>query len=243
MHFRLTPRTLDAYLAPEANANNRWRRICGTGVVEQFNNQGPGGAEAHPALAPFAPGQIRKFVMQVWDADHRDPSDLDGGNQDFFIIDILRPGSLFDVSRCAEPDQVLPPNPQNPRPPGQPIVPGPTGGSQPPIVIAGASAPSLRVSAGLRGPRACVSRAFTAAVGGSNIARVDFLLNGRLARRVARRDRSGLFRARMQLRRGQSRGNVTARVVFRSGTNARARNLRLSVRRCARAQQRPAFTG
>ena len=246
MHFRLTPRTVDAYLAPEGNANNRWRRVCGTGVVEQFNNQGTGGAEEHPALPPFAPGQIRKFVMQVWDADHRDPSDNDGGNQDFFIIDILRVGSLFDTSRCLEPDQRPPNPPVNPQNPNQPNNPRPvtaTGGSQPAIIVAGASAPSLRVAAGLRGPRACVSRAFTAAVGGTNIARVDFLLNGRRVARVTRRDASGAFRARMLLRRGSSRGTVTARVVFRNGTNARARNLRLAVRRCARAQQRPSFTG
>ncbi|MBA3329096.1 MAG: hypothetical protein H0T43_12425, partial [Solirubrobacterales bacterium] len=97
--------------------------------------------------------------------------------------------------------------------------------------------------AGLRGPRACVSRAFTAEVAGRNIARVDFLLNGRRVARVTRRDRSGAFRARMQLRRGSATGGVTARVVFRSATNARARTLKLAVRRCARAQQRPAFTG
>ncbi|MBA3328731.1 MAG: hypothetical protein H0T43_10560, partial [Solirubrobacterales bacterium] len=127
MNFRLTPRTVDAYMAPEGNANNRWRRVCGTGVVEQFNNSGPGGAEAHPAKAPFAPGQIRKFIMQVWDADHRDPTDLEGGNQDFFIIDILGVDSQFDTARCLEPNQPPPPpptNPENPKQPNNPLPPG-----------------------------------------------------------------------------------------------------------------------
>src|SRR3954463_9774382 len=97
MHFRLTPGTIDAYLAPEGNANNRWRRICGTGTVQQYNNSGGGNNDPR---APFLEGQVRKFVLQIWDADFREPSNADGGNQDFYIIDILAPGSSFNTSTC-----------------------------------------------------------------------------------------------------------------------------------------------
>ena len=39
---------------------------------------------------PFAIGQYRPFVVQVWDADWKDPSDYEGGNQDYIIIDVPR---------------------------------------------------------------------------------------------------------------------------------------------------------
>src|SRR3954468_15965450 len=119
MHFRLTPGSLDAYLAPEGDANNRWRRICGTGTVEQFNNSGGGNNDPR---SPFQANQVRKFVLQTWDADWREPSNADGGNQDFFIIDILAPGSTFDTSTC----QAQAPQ-QQPQPQPQPGAPAPEG--------------------------------------------------------------------------------------------------------------------
>lgn len=257
MHFRLVPRTLDAYLAPNGDANNRWRRFCGTGIVEQFNNQGPGGAQAHPPLAPFAAGQVRKFIVEVWDADHRDPSDNQSGNQDYWVIDILKPGSLFDVSNCQNVDDK--PNVENPplvvaapnpRPAGvTPQAPTAVTGSLPPLVLVkGASVESPRiVGAGARGPGNCLKRSFRVAVNGRNIERVDFSLNGRRVARVTKRDQSGLYRAKISVGdvSRDKQNKVIARVVFRPETGAKARTLPITVRRCARVvkRQSPRFTG
>jgi hypothetical protein len=267
MHFRLTPRTLDGYLAPNGDPNNRWRRFCGTGTIEQFNNQGPGGAEAHPPLAPFAPGQIRKFIVEVWDADFRDPSDQDGGNQDYWVIDILSPTSLFDVSTCQTvpipppppppPDNPPPVNPPppgpgvNPRPPGVvATTPTPTTGSLPPLVsaeVAAASRGPARVlvsNAGARGPGGCVARTFKVAVRGANIVRVDFALDGKRMSRVTRRDASGMFRATIKLAGLAKRAHhVSARVAFFPGVLPRVRTLPIAFRVCGRAAAAPAFTG
>ncbi len=265
MHFALLPTTLDAYLAPNGDANNRWRRFCGTGTVEQFNNQGQGGAPAHPPLAPFVEGQVRKFVVEVWDADFRDPSDNDGGNQDYWVIDILSPDSLFDVSTCQtlpvppiEPPIDPPPGPgpgpgpgTNPRPPGVvPQNPTPTSGSLPPLVTANvlaASAGPARVvvsGAGARGPGGCVQQSFKVAVRGARILRVDFSLDGHTMRRVSKRDSSGMFRATVSLK-GLSRTThqMRARVAFLPGTAPRVRTLPIAFRRCAQAAAAPAFTG
>src|SRR3954470_21178446 len=154
MHIRLTPRTLDAYLAPEGNANNRWRRICGTGVIEQFNNSGNGNNDPR---SPFLEGQIRKFVLQIWDADWREPSNADGGNQDYYIIDILAPGSKFDVSACP----AATPQPQQPAQPGQPAQPAQPA---PPSTPASAPSQAVRGTAALAGARGCQARAFRASV-------------------------------------------------------------------------------
>lgn len=252
MSFRLAPLTLDAYLAPNGDPNNRWRRFCGTGTVEGFDNQTPN--------APFAAGEVRKFVAEIWDADFRDPSDLDGGNQDYWVIDILRPGSLFDVSICQELPLVPnnppnnPNNPNNPKPlvpPGvTPGTPTATTGSLPPLVsaavIAASSGPAkaLLSNAGVRGPGGCVQRGFKVAVRGANIQRVDFALDGKRMARVTKRDSSGMFRATIKVG-GLSRRThrITARVAFFPGTSPRVRSLPIAFRRCARAAAAPAFTG
>jgi hypothetical protein len=248
MSFRLTPRTLDAYLAPNGDPNNRWRRFCGTGIVDTLNNLTP--------APPFAAGQVRKFIVEVWDADFRDPSNNDGGNQDYWVIDILKPGSLFDISDCRNAAANPEPNQPGPLPqpnPGQPTLvvqtpvaaPTPTTGSLPPLVAGVAPRPRLAfVSAAARGPGRCVARPFLVSVRGANILRVDFSVNGRLLTRVTRRDRTGAFRAVVSprgLRGGLHR--VNARVVFRPAARAAARTLRMSFRRCPRPIQRPLFTG
>jgi hypothetical protein len=272
LHARLTPRTLDAYLAPGGNANNRWRRFCGTGIVEQLDKAGHGGAYAHagggPAhapLAPFADGQVRKFVVEVWDADFRDPSDKDGGNQDYWVIDILKPGSLFDVSRCQSaapvvdnPPPVVTPGTAAPPPSGAAQVPKDrpsavtaaqaptaTSGSLPPLVLGSSASAEVRVSgAAARGPGGCVQRAFYVSVAGTNIRRVDFSLDGRFLRRVTRRDASGFYRTAISLG-GLARTThrVSARVVFGPGSRPAARTLPVMFRRCPRPVSRPAFTG
>lgn len=260
MHFRLSPRTLDAYLAPNGDPNNRWRRFCGTGLVEQFNNSGPGGAPAHPPLAPFdnPPDQVRKFIVEVWDPDFRDPTK---GQQDYYAIDILKPGSLFDVSLCQTLPivPVVPPvNPPGNPPVGPPLVPPgvkpvpPTAiaGSLPPLVsaavLAASTGPAKAVvsNAGVRGPGGCVQRAFKVAVRGANIQRVDFAIDGKRMARVSKRDSTGMFRATVTLG-GLSRTThrITARVAFFPGSSPRVRTLPIAFRRCARAAAAPAFTG
>jgi hypothetical protein len=242
MRHRLTPRTLDAYLAPGGDAGNRWRRFCGTGIVEPLG----GGAPA----APFAAGQVRKFVAEVWDADWRAPSDRDGGNQDYWVIDVLAPGSTFDVSRCQSPaagpgDPAGPAGPApNPRPDNPRVrTPGATTGSLPPLAVGSSRAPSLTLAgrAGLRSRRACVRRGFTARVAGRGIRHVTFAVNGRRVARVTRA-RGGAFSARVAPWGRRTVQRVTARVVFRASTGTRARTLRLTFRRCA-AVRAPAFTG
>jgi hypothetical protein len=235
MHFRLTPRTLDAYLAPEGDANNRWRRICGTGTVEQFNNSGKGNNDPR---APFLEGQVRKFVLQTWDADFREPSNADGGNQDYFIIDILAPGSGFDTTKCQtvnQQNQPAPPAPPNAPPAEQTVAPG----------VAPSTSPA-RGTAALSGPGGCRSRAFTASVTGRNIAQVVFLLDGRKVKTLTKPNAGSRWTARItprKLKLGTHR--VRAGVSFVRNATPRVRVLSLTFQRCARAARRvsPRFTG
>ncbi|HZC29440.1 MAG TPA: hypothetical protein VE269_06840, partial [Gaiellaceae bacterium] len=105
LNFRIRSTDIFSYLSPQGNADNRWRRLCGEGVVETFSNNAP-------ISAPFADGQTRAFVIQIWDADWKDPSDADGGNQDYYIVDVFKPGTSFDVKSC----QPLRQNNNNPPP-------------------------------------------------------------------------------------------------------------------------------
>src|SRR3954452_1447694 len=233
MHCRLTPGSIDAYLAPEGDANNRWRRICGTGTVQQYNNSGGGNNDPR---SPFQEGQVRKFVLQIWDADFREPSNADGGNQDFFIIDILAPGSSFNTSTCqAQAQQV-----QNP--PAQPNQPAP----QPaPLIAAPSALAPATGTARLSGPGGCVSRAFNASVVGSRIAQVTFSLDGKRIATLRSPTAGNRWSKRIvpsSLKTGVHR--VTAGVSFRANTTPRTRTLRLAFQRCAQAARRaPRFTG
>src|SRR3954469_505415 len=236
MHIRLTPRTLDAYLAPEGNANNRWRRICGTGVIEQFNTSGGGNNDPR---SPFLEGQIRKFVLQIWDADWREPSNADGGNQDYYIIDILAPGSNFDTSAC----QAANPQPQQPAQPGQPAQP-----AAPAAPVQPASAPSqaVRGTAALAGARGCQARAFRASVVGRNIAQVVYLLDGKRYRTLTKATAGNRWSVQIvpsSLKVGSHR--VTAGVSFVRGATPRVRAMSFAFQRCAKAAQavRPRLTG
>jgi hypothetical protein len=234
MHYRLTPRTLDAYLAPNGDPNNRWRRWCGTGTIEAFNGAAP--------LAPFAVGQIRKFVVEVWDGEFRDTPGLGGGQQDFWVIDILKPGSTFDVSRCQSPAPNLPPPNRRPGNP-PPAPPSPVAGSLPSLVVQGSRQSVLGADAHLAVPRACASRKLSATIIGKGIARVEFSLDGKRVATVGRPDAHGRFRLRGDvsgLRAGAHR--LSARVVFDSATATPPRTLTLGVVRCASARRR-AFTG
>ena len=242
LNFRITGTAIFNYLAPQGNADNRWRRLCGEGVVSQFSNNAP-------VTGPFAVGDTVPFVIQIWDADWKDPSDLDGGNQDYFIIDVFPQGTSFDVHSCRA---VVPPDnpPDNPPPPAPPVVPTPT----PVPVKATPPAPAARSrasrSAAARrasppsGPAR--SRApVTLRVRGRQIRRVTFFVDGRRVAGVTRASSAGLYTARVDPRRlrvGVHR--VRARVQFRSGAGP-ARTLNMSFRTCARPTQavQPHFTG
>jgi hypothetical protein len=234
MHFKLTPGTIDAYLAPQGDANNRWRRICGTGTVAQFNNSGGGNNDPR---SPFQVGQTRKFVLQIWDADFREPSNADGGNQDYFIIDILAPGSTFDTTTCQAQAQ----QPQNPAPqPGQPAAPVPL------VAAAPSNAAPARGTARLSGPGGCVSRAFRASVVGNRIVQVSFALDGKRLRTLHSPTAGNRWSTSVtvkSLKKGVHR--VTAGVSYRVNTTPRTQTLRLAFQRCAQAVRKvaPRFTG
>jgi hypothetical protein len=237
MHFRLTPGTLDAYLAPEGDANNRWRRICGTGTVEQFNNSGGGNNDPR---APFQAGQVRKFVLQIWDADWREPSNAQGGNQDYWIIDILAPGSSFNTTTC---QAQAPQQPQNQAPaPGTPAPP------PAPLVASSPSqaAPAVRGTARLSGPGGCVSRAFSATVTGARIAQVSFSLDGKRVKTLRSPNSGTRWSYRIvpgSLKTGVHR--VSVGVSYTVNTTPRTQRLRLAFQRCAQAARKvaPRFTG
>jgi hypothetical protein len=249
LNFRITGTAIFNYLAPQGNADNRWRRLCGEGVVEELDHN-------LPMKAPFSadPQQIRPFVIQIWDADFKDPSDQDGGNQDYFIIDVYAPGTTFDVSSCVAEDQpVVNPNcVSNCGGGGNPgcVVnctvskPTPVAAVAPARAVQGVRAVS-RGRARIAGARTCPVSAFNVRVTGRQIRRVTFTVDGRRVAAVTRADRLGRWQARVnprRLRAGLHR--VRARVEFNRGAGS-ARTLRMSFRTCARpaAQVAPSFTG
>jgi hypothetical protein len=190
------------------------------------------------------------FIIQVWDADWKEPSDLDGGNQDYFIIDVFPQGTSFDVHSCRA---VVPPDnppvnpPVNP-PPAPPVVPTPLPVKAAPPAPAGAvkGVEVRRGSARIAAVRACpITSPVTLRVRGRQIRRVTFFVDGRRVAAVTRASSAGLYTARVDPRRlrvGVHR--VRARVQFRSGAGA-ARTLNMSFRTCARPTQavQPHFTG
>jgi|SRR5215211_1094299 len=263
LNFRIVGTRTFAYQSPQGNADNRWRRLCGEGVVEQLKNN-------TPISAPFVAGQTRQFVVQIWDADFKDPSNQDGGNQDYFIIDVLRPDVKLDETTCQikqvpnnppnNPEQ--PNNPQQPEAPvtpsaPAPVVPAPVAPAPAPVAAPPAApAPrpqsavqgEQRVAPGtarIAGARTCPTTAFLARVTGRRIRQVTFTIDGRRLGTVRRADAIGRWKIRVNprgLRTGTHR--VRARVQFVSGAG-NARTLTMSFRTCAApaAQAEPNFTG
>jgi hypothetical protein len=246
LNFRIRSTDIFNYLSPQGNADNRWRRLCGAGVVETFDNNAP-------IADPFVEGETRPFVIQIWDADFKDPSDADGGNQDYYIVDVFKPGTTFDVGTCqpVRDDNNPPPPPPPPPPPGcvtacgtitPPPGPRPTATPAAGVEAARAVAPGR---ARIAGARTCPVRAFSVRVTGRSIRRVTFSVDGRRVGTVTRADRLGRWQMRIdprRLRAGSHR--IVARVQFVSGAGP-ARTLRTSFRICARpaAQAAPSFTG
>jgi len=99
MHFRLAPLTIDAYYAPDDLAASPWRRFCGTGVIEPFEESSDG-MDMTPPSAPFAAGQMRKYLIETFDKKMLDPDAPGGDQSDYFVIDIYAPGSDFDTAHC-----------------------------------------------------------------------------------------------------------------------------------------------
>jgi hypothetical protein len=242
LNFRIRGTTTFAYLSPQGNADNRWRRLCGEGVVEELSNN-------EPMAAPFAIGQVRPFVIQVWDADFKDPSDNDGGNQDYFIVDVFPEGTTFNVESCR------PVNPNN-NPPNNPPSnpPGVTPPSSPPRATPAAPRAAgeavvirrrARGTAQISGVRACPTGSVPLRVRGRLIRRVTFFVDGRRVGTVTRANAAGQFQVRVNAGRMRSGAHrVRAVVQFRSGAGP-ARTLRLSFRVCAppARQVQPKFTG
>lgn len=240
LNFRIRGVSTAAYLAPQGDANNRWRRLCGTGVVEAIDDN-------RPPLNGFAVGQPREFVVQIWDADWRDPSDQDGGNQDYFIIDVFSLTNDFDPASCRSlpPGQELPPTLRPPSqeipPPGQPGQPAVTPEGEPLVLGEQIVAGTARLS----GPRRCVNRTFSAVVRGRQIARVVFLVDGRRIGTVQRPNRRGEWAIRINPRRFSAGVHrIRARVSFVRGAG-RSVSRSVAFQRCPRPAQRvaPRFTG
>jgi hypothetical protein len=244
LNFRINGTRIFNYLAPQGNADNRWRRLCGEGLVEELDHN-------LPMQAPFVAGQTRAFVIQIWDADFKDPSDLDGGNQDYFIIDVFPPGTTFDVASCvAKQPPNNPPNnppakpPVKPNPNPTPVAATPVAATPAQTAVRGTRAVA-RGRAQIAGARTCPVSAFNVRVTGRQIRRVTFTVDGRRVATVTRADRLGRWQARVNprgLRTGLHR--VQARVEFNRGAGS-ARTVRTSFRICARpaAQVAPSFTG
>jgi len=245
LNFRIRSTAIFNYLSPQGNADNRWRRLCGEGVVEQFDHNAP-------TAAPFAAGEARAFVVQVWDADFKDPSDADGGNQDYYIVDVFKPGTTFDAVTCQpQNDDDNPASPPlSPPPPGcVSACAGPTTAAARPVAAPARAVKAARAvapgRARIAGARSCAVRAFNVRVTGRSIRRVTFTVDGRRVATVTRADRQGRWQVRIdprRLRAGTHR--VVARVQFAAGAGP-ARTLRTSFRQCARpaAQVAPSFTG
>jgi len=249
LNVRIMGSAISSYLSPQGNADNRWRRLCGQGTIEAFDKH-------LPIAAPFAndAGKTRAFVIQIWDADFKDPSDRDGGNQDYFIIDVYKVGTTFDVNSCVAKQQNDNPCVAN--------CGGGGGGNNPGCVVncttsnptpVAAVAPARAVqgvravargTARIAGARTCPVRSFSVRVTGRQIRRVTFTVDGRRVATVTRADRLGRWQARIdprRLRTGTHR--VRGVVLFNRGAGP-ARTLRMNFRTCAAARQvAPNFTG
>jgi hypothetical protein len=239
LNFKVLGKKVLNYLVPEGNANNRWRRLCGVGMVEKTDYP-------YDQTAPFEDGDYVPFVVQVWDADWQNPSDMDGGNQDYYIVDVYPKDTKFDVASCRamKPYEPMPVPPATPQPAPKPSpAPNPAPvAAKPAAAVKAAKVVSGR--ARLAGARTCPTTPFNVRITGRQIRRVTFYVDGRRLGSVTRRV-NGQYRASVDprhLRAGVHR--VRARVQFVRGAG-RARDVRMSFRICARPAQvvRPQFTG
>jgi hypothetical protein len=126
----------------------------------------------------------------------------------------------------------------------QPAATPPASAPPSQIAVLGETERPLRGRAHISGASGCTSRAFRAVVGGRQIRRVTFSVDGRRTARRSARGNQRRFSARIRPSRlGIGVHRVTARVVFRTASGTRSRTLVLSFQRCARRVVTPRFTG
>jgi uncharacterized repeat protein (TIGR01451 family) len=125
--------------------------------------------------------------------------------------------------------QLTQPVPLTPRTAAPPAKPGPRIGV-PQAPASGAPTATAK----LRGPTGCRTRPFRVTVSGHEIARVEFLLDGKRHRTITARADQTVFSIKIDPRR-QSRiaHRVSAKVSFRSSTSTVRRTLRLVYVSCA----------
>jgi uncharacterized repeat protein (TIGR01451 family) len=146
-------------------------------------------------------------------------------------------GTKGTVTDCASVD--VPITHPTPTPP---VTPPASPGTPPAQVVLGE-----RITPGtaqLTGRTGCVGSAFNARVRGSQIARVVFVLDGKVIGRVTKPNAAGLFVARVNpanLRIGVHR--LVAQVTFQGSSRTAAKTLRLSFQRCGHKLALPRFTG
>ncbi|MDP1846264.1 MAG: hypothetical protein Q8K79_00615, partial [Solirubrobacteraceae bacterium] len=99
-------------------------------------------------------------------------------------------------------------------------------------------------SAKLRGPTGCMARTAKVSVTGKRISRVTFTVDGRSRKVVTKANSAGRYSysvSRAKLRTGTHR--VRARVVYLTGSSAKAKTLVMTLNKCRRAVVKPVFTG
>ena len=99
-------------------------------------------------------------------------------------------------------------------------------------------------TARLLGPTGCTARAFRARVRGTKVARVVYILDGRVVSTLRHTNYHKTFAVRVDPRRlslGVHR--LVAQVTFRRGSGTKPKTFRLSFQRCSRALRAPRFTG
>lgn len=116
--------------------------------------------------------------------------------------------------------------------------------------VGGSCAPTdgpscVPATARITGKSGCVSKAFVAAVRGTHISRVLFVLDGKRAGKALQRpDARGRFVLRLTpraMRLGVHR--VLARITFDQASGTASRTLRVTFSRCAATTRKPVFTG
>ena len=124
-----------------------------------------------------------------------------------------------------------------PPPPPVPLAPSGVPEQVKPVAL-----PAAVATAGLSGPRRCVSGPFQAKVTGRGIAKVRFLLDGKKVKTVMGSATRTVFAVRIDPRGQHSKAHrITAQVTFKAATRTRDRTLRFVYLGCARTA--PKFTG
>jgi hypothetical protein len=145
------------------------------------------------------------------------------------------------------PPHVVPPAPPAPPafvPLAPPAPPAPIAAIVPSVTRPAAPRPRVIVpgTARLRAPDGCQSTTFRVRVGGRQIRRVTFSLDGRTVRTFRRQ--ASTYSVRIDPRKlGTGVHRIAVRVVFTTSSGTRARTLRSVFQRCLQGRIGPRFTG